>query len=592
MLKLSGKTIESLYLKNKTINKAYVNGKLIFNKTKLTKPYYCEVEYLESTGTQFINTDVYSKDINYIEVEAQYTKINARQVLLGCYTSQAWNTFGATNVTSVYENFFIQWINAGDYGGSAVCDTNKHLFVFDKKSKKFSVDGSIYMLEEIYDVNDTLYMFASHSGSTIDRQAFARIYRVKLKNNDNLVRDYIPVLDFDMQPCLYDKVSGKLFYNQGTGSFLCGRQIHEVEYIESTGTQWIDTNYIPNNNTSVEAIISGISANSFALSASGTWFIGARQSYLNNAFGFYYNPSNQNIYYSFGNSMPYANYPSSLLYNNKNKFYLDNNGLYINDNKITTTTNSSFTSPVNLSLFGLNNNGTTISFTSFKMHSCKIFEKGILIRDYIPAVDENGKSFMFDRISHTIFDNSGTGEFLYPPVELKYIESTGTQWIDSGISPTNKTKWEITFAFTKETTGQLMGAGHAGNYRFNLGIESDKFRFAIGSGWTTLVETKDTDIHTWVLNSENNSGSLDDTTVISTYSSNFSTTNFNIIFCNRAVGSNYCSIKIYGSKIYDNDTLVREFMPCLLSGEAGLWDKVNNVFYPNSGTEKFLYKIK
>lgn len=400
MLKLSGKTIESLYLKNKTINKAYVNGKLIFNKTKLTKPYYCEVEYLESTGTQFIDTDVYSKDINYIEVEAQYTKINARQVLLGCYTSQAWNTFGATNVTSVYQNFFIQWINAGDYGGSVVCDTNKHLFVFDKKSKKFSVDGSIYMLEEIYDVNDTLYMFSSHSGSTIDRQAFARIYRVKLKNNDNLVRDYIPVLDFDMQPCLYDKVSGKLFYNQGTG------------------------------------------------------------------------------------------------------------------------------------------------------------------------------------------------EFLYPPVELEYIESTGTQWIDSGISPTNQTKWEIKFAFTKETTGQLMGAGHAGNYRFNIGIESDKFRFAIGSGWTTLVETKDTDIHTWVLNSENNSGSLDDTTVISTYSSDFSTTDYHIIFCNRAVGLNYCSIKIYGSKIYDNDTLVRDFMPCLLNGEAGLWDKINNVFYPNSGTEKFLYKIK
>ena len=290
--------------------------------------------------------------------------------------------------------------------------------------------------------------------------------------------------------------------------------------------------------------------------------------------------------------MPYSNYPSSLLYNNKNKFYLDNNGLYINDNKITTTTNSSFTSPVNLSLFGLNNNGTTISFTSFKMHSCKIFEKGILIRDYIPAVDENGKSFMFDRISHTIFDNSGTGEFLYPPVELEYIESTGTQWIDSGISPTNKTKWEIKFAFTKETTGQLMGAGHAGNYRFNLGIESDKFRFAIGSGWTTLVATKDTDIHTWVLNSENNSGSLDDTTVISTYSSDFSTTDYHIIFCNRAVGLNYCSIKIYGSKIYDNDTLVRDFMPCLLNGEAGLWDKINNVFYPNSGTEKFLYKIK
>lgn len=174
--------------------------------------------------------------------------------------------------------------------------------------------------------------------------------------------------------------------------------------------------------------------------------------------------------------------------------------------------------------------------------------------------------------------------------ELEYIESTGTQRIDTGINPTNKTKWEITIAFTKETTGQLMGAGHAGDYRFNIGIESNQFRFAIGSGWTTVLNTKDTNIHTWVLNSEDNSCKLDDTTVFSTYSSNFSTTDYHIIFCNRAVGSNYCSVKIYRSKIYINNILVRDFIPVLdKDGEPCLYEKVNNQFYYNKGTGKFLY---
>ena len=174
--------------------------------------------------------------------------------------------------------------------------------------------------------------------------------------------------------------------------------------------------------------------------------------------------------------------------------------------------------------------------------------------------------------------------------ELEYLESTGTQWIDTEISPTSKTKWEIKFAFTKETTGQLMGAGHAGDYRFNIGIESNKFRFAIGSGWTTLAETKDTDIHTWVLNSEDNSCSLDDTTVISTYSSNFSTTDYHIVFCNRAVGSNYCSTKIYSSKIYTDNILVRDFIPVLdLDMNPCLYDKVSGQFFYNKGTGEFLY---
>ena len=423
MLKLNGKTIESLYLKNKTINKAYVNGKLIFNKTKLTKPYYCEVEYLESTGAQFIDTDVYSKDINYIEVEAQYTKINARQVLLGCYTSQAWNTFGATNVTSVYENFFIQWINAGDYGGSVVCDTNKHLFVFDKKSKKFSVDGSIYMLEEIYDVNDTLYMFSSHSGSTIDRQAFARIYRVKLKNNDNLVRDYIPVLDFDMQPCLYDKVSGKLFYNQGTGSFLCGRQIHEVEYIESTGEQYIDTGLLSTANSTVDVTFN--LSDTTKTSSNNVAIFGGRENSTARTFTYFFLASTSPQYFRFdfkGQSQIGSSNEMAIDENSKYRFTFDGQtiqttNLTTNESVTKSLTASDLFTPYPISLFAVNTAGTIGTYLKGKIYNYK-YSDGTNSIDLYPAVDENGKSFMFDRISHTIFDNSGTGEFLYPPVEL------------------------------------------------------------------------------------------------------------------------------------------------------------------------------
>ena len=50
----------------------------------------------------------------------------------------------------------------------------------------------------------------------------------------------------------------------------------------------------------------------------------------------------------------------------------------------------------------------------------------------------------------------------------------------------------------------------------------------------------------------------------------------------------YSSAKLYSCKIYDNGTLVRDFIPCqTTSGEIGLWDDVNSVFYGNAGTGTF-----
>lgn len=45
---------------------------------------------------------------------------------------------------------------------------------------------------------------------------------------------------------------------------------------------------------------------------------------------------------------------------------------------------------------------------------------------------------------------------------------------------------------------------------------------------------------------------------------------------------------LYGCKIYDNDVLVRDFIPCkTTAGNVGLWDDVNSVFYGNAGTGTF-----
>lgn len=49
-----------------------------------------------------------------------------------------------------------------------------------------------------------------------------RIYSCKHYSGDELIQDFVPCLDSDGVPCMYDLVSKTAFYNQGTGSFTWG----------------------------------------------------------------------------------------------------------------------------------------------------------------------------------------------------------------------------------------------------------------------------------------------------------------------------------------------------------------------------------
>ena len=184
----------------------------------------------------------------------------------------------------------------------------------------------------------------------------------------------------------------------------------KLEYIESSGTQYIDTLYMPNTYTSIEMKASNFSDDSFAASPTGTWLCGARQGYLNRAFGFYYNQSSRQMYYAFGNQMPNVSYNS--LYDGEKVIKADSTGLYIDKTLLVRMTSNAFTSPVTLLLFALNNNGSAISRTSYRLHYFKILEGDTIVMDLIPIVDKSGVACMYDKVSGEFFYNQGTGDFI------------------------------------------------------------------------------------------------------------------------------------------------------------------------------------
>lgn len=99
------------------------------------------------------------------------------------------------------------------------------------------------------------------------------------------------------------------------------------------------------------------------------------------------------------------------------KFTLDSNKnkCYINDELVFTTTYKTFTSPVSMYIFNINNNGSAKEGSSAKLYSCKIYDGNTLVRDFIPVKTTTNIYGLWDKINKVFYKNAGTGTFTGGP---------------------------------------------------------------------------------------------------------------------------------------------------------------------------------
>ena len=179
--------------------------------------------------------------------------------------------------------------------------------------------------------------------------------------------------------------------------------------------------------------------------------------------------------------------------------------------------------------------------------------------------------------------------------EVEYIESTGSQWINTGVV-FDQNKAEIKFKMMPtsiKTTGNYF-YGCSGSPWFSFEHYNGQPYWNIGSttGWgkhAAMAVNK-----TYEYDVKYNNGSISSTgsyngsgsyggTIVSPHPLAF--------FTNSVNGTAYSCEKLYYLKVWSGDTLVRDFVPvvCSEDNRAGLWDKQQNRFYPNNGTGSFKY---
>lgn len=174
--------------------------------------------------------------------------------------------------------------------------------------------------------------------------------------------------------------------------------------------------------------------------------------------------------------------------------------------------------------------------------------------------------------------------------QVEYIESSGGQYIDTGVKGNNNTRADISFRTKTVGNSQAVFGYYVGGYNKTLFLYSsgDK-HFQVGYGAFKNLSDRWVDNTKYEISLSNGKIIINGTETTITKASDFTTDENLLLFKISGSTGGGMPIQLYNFKIYNGDTLVRNFIPCykISNNEIGLYDIVNNVFYTNAGTGTF-----
>lgn len=190
----------------------------------------------------------------------------------------------------------------------------------------------------------------------------------------------------------------------------------ETAYIESTGSQYIDTGLAPNPHYSIEVtfMVSQLTSNWDTIfgTRNGKYarFTARFKNYTSGSLGIHYSINSSTSYseYTLSNKSAFAD-DFHVLKLSKNEVYLD--GVL---KKTFSAPSDSVSFPYNLYLFANNDAGRAGDYAYVRVAYCKIWNDTELVRDFIPVLDENDVACLYDKVSDGYFYNQGSGNFIVP----------------------------------------------------------------------------------------------------------------------------------------------------------------------------------
>lgn len=183
-------------------------------------PGYKKLEYIRSTGTQYINTGIKLASTDIIMTRFKNTSASGAGALYGIFKSGESSTLYANGTYYCYNSSNTK-VNT-----NISVDTNWHESVHAFQYGVLAIDNTYTEFEP--------FTFTNTSNSPL----FARIYNSavgyyfqgdiaywKVYRNDELYMDLVPCISPNNEVGMYDMVNGDFYGNSGSGSFITGPEV-------------------------------------------------------------------------------------------------------------------------------------------------------------------------------------------------------------------------------------------------------------------------------------------------------------------------------------------------------------------------------
>lgn len=185
------------------------------------RPYKRRVSYLESTGTQYIDTGVTPDQATNIEISVEGIQ-NSNSYWFGIRPT---SDVSVNNISG--RGIAVDFANGSYFSYRATLGnpdpTAQYVCILSRTARQWRLNGEVVAQStaynsDVFTTNLTYLIFAANGQAN---RAPIKCFGCQIKNDQGkTVRNFIPVIDWNDRPAMYDRVSRQLFYNQGTDEFI------------------------------------------------------------------------------------------------------------------------------------------------------------------------------------------------------------------------------------------------------------------------------------------------------------------------------------------------------------------------------------
>ena len=600
--------------------------------------------YLQSDGTQYIDTGYIGSTNLRVEVVFEPVLTNSTRYLFGSASNGAGNS--PMKYGLYVQNGGISFTSGTGAGGAwgegwfgiGKVTRSHYKAIYDypkRRAELWSGDVQVYTQTALHTPgfetnNCTMTIFCNHYGPAAIGDWFGgKVYSFRLFDKGTLIRDMIPYGRGALTGLL-DRCSGKVYTNMRSGGhpFILGTDDGYVRSDRAKNSgQFVNTGWCMTPQTKIEVDFT-------LLDPTTTWqcifgalkgcgLLSALAIDGNKKFVWTLNDGDNYSWQATGIVADSARHTFTLDIPNATVTLANVEGTEYTGtiSQIPTTT---ATTP--LLLFGraqTNETGTVTwgSASSVRIYGMRIWNGNTLVRDYEPRLVDNVEG-LYDTVNDTfntpdLSGSASTGKFRLTcggniistsanggsaaANADAYLQGTKSQGIQTDYYTSRKSRLEIDFSVTAfNGTDYFFGAvdtarGNTNNvglyYQLNNGNRNLSFRYWKGNGtnWPQINDGRATPARYKAVMDLPNAkgywyadGTLKKTTTLSLPSSgDFKNTVPLRILSTQSDGNNCGYGRIYSFAIYEDDVLVHRYVPCVENGIAGVWDSVGKRFFGN-----------